>query len=122
MFVSWAKSTAADIRPGAWRESMARRNANISRLVRAAQRELGPAYAGKTKRGAVWSILATVGQHVVTAVTIAPPRLRTFRDFKQPMLVTVKRPDLVSPVLLEARLRARQTKPTVEEPGVQKRS
>lgn len=84
---------------------MARRNAAISRLLRAVQRELGAAYAGKRKMHGGWSILAKAGRRVVVAVDIEVPPLRSFDDFKAPPQLVVIRTDLVDVGRLERRLR-----------------
>ncbi len=91
-----ATALARAARRRRWRFLVAQRNGRLSGLLRRLRRDLGARYAGRSRAGRVWTVLALDGVGVVAAATVEVLKVRCERDFADPTRVEVLRPDLLS--------------------------
>jgi hypothetical protein len=90
-----------------WKHWAAYRAANLSRVLRAVERVLGERYAGREKQKRRWLVRAQIGDQIVVAVELELAPLRKRDDFKKPLQIVVRSPDILDVVALERELRLR---------------
>lgn len=97
---------AGGVRAAAWRLLGRRRCTRISIAVRAAERVLGDRF-DRRERGAdkTYRVYGNDGgAEPLLVIEIVAPPVHTFADFRRPLRVTVRRPDLVDVDALARRL------------------
>lgn len=84
-----------------WRLSQSYKNAGLSRAIRLAEKALGVDFAGRARGpSGEWVLFGAVDGCRIPAIIVSRPRIARFEDFKVPISVEVKVPELVDLELL----------------------